>query len=463
MRRFSNYLAVALVLFAVSACKDLTVPNLNGGAIEQVRSDATRVDMQTAVQGLHASSRLFLDWYVRLGGHIGREGYALDAVNQEFVVPLLTGTLDPSRFYVTFMYNPRFITIRLANEILNGIDLTDAFSDAEKEVIRGFAKLIQGNEYLTAISVFDDSGLAIDVNQPPGSATLPPIVGKAAVYTHIATLLNEAVGHLSAGGVTVPFTLTPGWASFNSPAALATVASALLARAEIYRDGWAAALTALGNSFIDETGDLAAGVYHSYSTASGDTPNLLFDPNRERSHGHETAVADAQLRSNGDPDLRLSQKQVVSDLRTILGIDVTYQFTVYNGPTDDVPVIKNEELVLLRAEANLGLGTPAGIDAALPDINAVRTASGGLDPIALAAWQGLTATQRLDELLYNKRYSLMWEGTHRWADMRHYGRLASLPRALAGHIVWPYFPLPSNECIPRDPEPAGCAVPTAVQ
>ena len=102
------------------------------------------------------------------------------------------------------------------------------------------------------------------------------------------------------------------------------------------------------------------------------------------------------------------------------------------------------------------------VNEALQDINFVRENSGGLAPISGSTWSGMTATQRLDELLYNKRYSLMWEGTHRWADMRHYGRLASLPRAGADHIVWPYFPLSANECIPRSPQPPGCAVPEPV-
>jgi hypothetical protein len=372
---------------------------------------------------------------------------------------LLRATLDPSRFYVTFLYNPRYSTIRLATEVLNGLNQTSAFTDQEKEVIRGFAKLMQASELLNVISVFDASGAPIDVDRPASGSELAPIASKAEVYTRIAALLDETTNHFQAGGSSVPFTLPAGFASFNSPAGLARVAQALKARAEVYRSGWSAALTALTSSFVDGGAPLTLGAYYDFSTGSGDLANSLFDPNRERSHGHETAVTDAQLRSDGSADLRLLRKVAPSDLRTILGIDVRHKLTVYNSPNDPVPIVRNEELILLRAEANLALDN---LSQALADINLVRQIAGGLEPISLGTWTSMTATQRLDELLYNKRYSLMWEGAHRWVDMRRYGRLASLPRAGADHIVWPYFPLPSDECIPRNPQPPGCLVPAAV-
>jgi hypothetical protein len=448
-----------VLVLGAAGCQDLTVPNLNGGAIEQVQNNASRVDLQTAIVGIIASARGSMDWYVKIAGHVGREAFALDAVNPEFVTPLLRGTLDPSRFYVGLLYNPRYSAIRLANEVLNGLNQTSAFSDQEKEVIRGFAKMMQASEFLKLIGVFDASGLPIDVNRPP-SGELAPVATKAEVYDRIVTLLNEATTHFQAGGSSVPFVLPSGFASVNSPAGLAKLAQALKARAEVYRSGWSPALAALAASFVDASAPLSLGAYYNFSTGSGDLANTLFDPNRVASHGHDKAVEEAQIRADGSRDLRLQRKLSLSDFRTILGINVRYRLTVFNSPSDPIAIIRNEELILLRAEANLGLGN---LPQALTDINFIRETSGGLEPIPLATWQGMTANQRLDELLYNKRYSLMWEGAHRWVDMRHYGRLAQLPRAGADHIVWPYFPLPSNECIPRSPRPAGCAVPTPVQ
>ena len=102
--------------------------------------------------------------------------------------------------------------------------------------------------------------------------------------------------------------------------------------------------------------------------------------------------------------------------------------------------------------------------AALADVNLVRVNSGGLDPLGADPGLGgsLTGDLLLDEILYNRRYSLLWEGGHRWIDARRYGILDKLPPYKVGHVVFPYSPLPQAECMARNPQPAGCAVPALV-
>jgi hypothetical protein len=62
--------------------------------------------------------------------------------------------------------------------------------------------------------------------------------------------------------------------------------------------------------------------------------------------------------------------------------------------------------------------------------------------------------------LYNKRYSLLFEGGHRWIDLRHYGMLGTLPVEVTGSGTrhrFIRFPFPTNECLARNPAPAtGC-------
>jgi hypothetical protein len=67
-----------------------------------------------------------------------------------------------------------------------------------------------------------------------------------------------------------------------------------------------------------------------------------------------------------------------------------------------------------------------------------------------------------DELLYNRLYSLMWEGGHRWVDARRFNRLATLPKSKAGNVIYPYIPLPADECLPRNDPPASCATPAGL-
>jgi hypothetical protein len=76
----------------------------------------------------------------------------------------------------------------------------------------------------------------------------------------------------------------------------------------------------------------------------------------------------------------------------------------------------------------------------------------------LAPYAGpVTQAALLDELLYNRRYSLLFEGGHRWIDARRFGRLAQLPLAVSTHTVQSRFPFTESECLARDPAPTeGC-------
>ena len=66
----------------------------------------------------------------------------------------------------------------------------------------------------------------------------------------------------------------------------------------------------------------------------------------------------------------------------------------------------------------------------------------------------------MTEVLYNRTYSLLFEGGHRWVDYRRYGRLEQL-RKLNTPINERTFPcvmLPADECNQREPRPQpGCS------
>ena len=124
----------------------------------------------------------------------------------------------------------------------------------------------------------------------------------------------------------------------------------------------------------------------------------------------------------------------------------------YPAPSTPIPIIKNEELILLRAEANIGKGA---LDLALTDLNTIRQTSGGLPPVGPFA----DATAAVDELLYNRLFSLLYEGGYRWIDLRRYGRLAlasaggDLPLSRTGaetaEAVYQTYPIPSDETAAR--------------
>ena len=375
----------------------------------------------------------------------GREGYYLAparTILDEFDDAIVPGA--------GLGWGNTYGTIRNVNSILNAVDAVGpAMDDQKKEGVRGWAKTIEATLLLRQIRIQDEFGLPIDTDRPIDD--LAPIATQQQVYSYILQRYDEAKTHLQSAGNEFGFKLSPGFQDFNTPATLLQVNRALKARAANDIGDVAATTAALGESFIDENADLALGAYHSWGTGGGDELMPVSDPNGVRYLADTTLMTDAQLRANGEVDLRVSTKTDSVAPLTHTGVTSNLRWRLYENGTDPSPIIKNEELILIRAEANLDT------DAALADINTVRTVSGGLQPIALATWQGMTREQRVTELLYNRRYSLIWEWGHRWVDMRRFDRLDQLkgPRG-PGDRVFDKVPFPDSECIQRNFEPAGC-------
>src|SRR5262249_52925466 len=143
------------------------------------------------------SRNLIGGFYIVITGELGREGYCMDPTNPDCVShPLFEGP-DPGRYEVTLLYQPPYVAIRQANVTLTATDGVVGMSDPQKEAVRGVAKTMKALNFLYLITVFDNSGLPIDVDRPPGT-TLAPVVTRAEVYTYINQLLDEAKTHLGA-------------------------------------------------------------------------------------------------------------------------------------------------------------------------------------------------------------------------------------------------------------------------
>jgi hypothetical protein len=448
----------ALAALAVAGC-DLTVPDLNSPAsLDDLQNNPTRSAVAAAATGLLVGARA--NWGSQNGpvailGILGREGYNFDAADPRFVTSLLIGPLSGGEpaFGGNLWGNP-YGNIRNAHILLGavqviGTDPGSGLTPTEKEAVRGFAKTIMALEFLLVAVTRDSAGAPITVDIDPRGDPAP-IATRADVYNRIVGLLDSAQTHLAAGGAAFPFPLSTGFAGFTTPATFTTLNRAIRARVAAYLGDWNGVLTALAGSFIDTTASLGLGAYHSFGTGSGDVLNGLFDPDARALHAHPSFETDAQTQPGGAKDRRFLEKtDSISPAHTVQNITTHLMPTVYNSPTAAVPIIRNEELILLRAEANIQLNNLA---TALTDINTIRVKAGGLAPLGAFADQAAA----IDELLYNRRYSLFWEGGHRWIDVRRYNRLALLPQDLGTHRRFQRLPFPINECTPRDPQPSGC-------
>lgn len=438
-------------LLVLVACKDLTVPDLNNTSLSDLENNPTAAKIATAAQGLLAGTRENVAFYVRNLGIFGREGFDIEPTEPRTVTQLMEGPLDPGSFGGG-QWTAAYADIRNVNVLLHALDKDQDMGAADKEAVRGFAQTIQALDFLEVIVTRDSFGAPIAVDADP-LGTPVPIATRADVYQHVLNLLDSADTHLRAAGSAFPFRVTAGFSEFSDPGSFLTVNRALKARVEVYLNAWPAALLALDSSFMDTTKSLGVGVYHSYSTQPNDEKNPNFDP--VHLFANPTLIADAQRQGDGvTPDQRVLDKITASvDTPPPLdGVTSTQQFTVYSGPDAPIPLIRNEELILLRAEIALG---QSDLPTAAQYINFIRTTSGKLPRITNLAAQ--TPDSVLTELLYEKRYSLMWEGGHSWIDLRHYNRLLTLPRvATSGHF-YTRMPFPTNECTPRSPQPPGCS------
>jgi starch-binding outer membrane protein, SusD/RagB family len=444
MTRTNRIVTAVLGMLALAGCHTLDIADLNNPGLEELESNPTPVGVNTAATGLLVGLRTGIaepNGWIPLLGAMGREGFNLNTNSDpRYIDEMITGPLDPGSGAFGANFWPQlYANIRNTVIILHATDLVTGLSDAQKEGLRGFAKTIQALELLMVIVTRDDNGAVIDVDRPP-TGEPGAVASKAEVYARIVALLNEAQTHLQAAGSAFSFKLGAGFTGFDTPANFLKVNRAIRARVAVYLNDWAGALTALGQSFLNTGAPLSTGVYHVYGTSSGDLTNNIL-------RGAPVIRANPSLVTSAQAgDLRVSGKIVTgavgegSSGASIITSDK--HFTIYSTNVSPVPIIRNEELILLRAEANLGLGQVAQ---ALVDINFIRVNAGGLLPYA----GSVTPAAVLDELLYNKRYSLLWEGGHSWIDFRHYGKLTTLPRMVAAGKFFTKMPFPNNECLAR--------------
>jgi hypothetical protein len=432
--------ALLLGVLLVAGCEDAVVPDLNNPSLEGVTNNPSRQQVQSLATGLLIGNRANTDDQVRDMEILGRDAYNLDAADPRWVGEMLI-EIDPGGFGSRH-WAAHYRNIKGANVMVASVATAEALTEEEKSAAIGYAQTIKALDLLEVLEMRDTAGIAADAGASPDELT--PILCRDAALTRIVALLDSANGALQAGGDAFPFALTNGFVAFDDPTTFRTFNRAITAKTEIYRakNDPAAntrALAALGESFVSTTAPLTLGVYHVFSLAAGDATNELFqDPGATNYRAHPSVLTDAE-----PGDQRVAAKTEIADAKTYQGVGSNIIFTVYSGPTSPIPIIRNEELILLRAQANIGAGN---LEAARQDINFIRQTSGGLAAVGPFA----DADAAVTELLRQKRYSLLFESGSRWADARLYGRLGTLPIDINNppttvHKVHPIFPIPDEE------------------
>jgi len=446
---------LALAVMHTSAC-DLSVSDLNNPGLSELETNPTRALVNSAATGLivgHRAGVAPANGYIVQLGILGREAYNFDGADPRYIGELLAGTLQRSSPFGGAFWNPPYANIRQANIVIAATDKVVDFSDAEKSAVKGFAHTMMALDLLRVIVTRDTNGAIIDTNKSfDPDVEIGPFVDKATTLARIAELLDLAKTELLAGGTTFPFPLTAGFTGFTSPANFLKVNRAYRARAALYAGDSAGVLTALGESFINAaattTAALDVGPTLVYSANTGDAVSGLTNPNI---FAHPKLKTDAQMNGAAIDDRFTRKITTVPDdeVGSAQGLSSNLKFRMYTR-TGPVPLIRNEELILMRAEAeaNLGMKTEA-----IADLNIVRSVSGKLVPLDAAS----TDAQVQAEIIYNRRYSLMFEGGHRWIDIRRFGLPTDPLLDKPDHKFNLRYPIPQGECDARPTDEPACA------
>lgn len=449
MRRL---LCLGIVVALGSACDTPTVPNFASPNPDVT----TRAGLQTLVTGLFGGTRIDLVWIITEMASFARDAGNFTNTDPRFITEFLgDGTPVSNSDFGTFGWNNEFQMVRTADSILAalpGVKSPTAYSAGQRAQITGVVQTIKALNYMYLAEQRDTSGVPIGGDKLNDLGAPAPILCNKDVWSAIVAILDSANTALNVdpsdplaitlpGGFSAVSATAGSFAAFNR--ALAGKANLELAYA-IARSSSVTAPTftsagapdhnalmradsAIAASALYQPGALtppAAGpfadpiaVYHSFSGTSGDVQNPV---NSEigtlRLMNEFVAAVDTAS------DLRWKAKVIVNSSppqqQGYSGVSAPFIIDFYPGVGSPIPIVRNEELVLVRAQIRLGLGDLPG---AWNLINAVRTQVGGL-PAATTSTD--YATTR-DALMREQRISTVLESSSdRAIAIRMYGLAA---------------------------------------
>ena len=404
---------MVLVLFW-TGCEDLDFPDPNNP------TDDTAT-IQSLVTGAEAQLRSGYGVYIRDLLVVGREAYYLEPADPRYTGELLRGPIDAGGFLCYTPWAANYKVIKNCQTIINSAD-----SDAGAI---GFAQTIQAYCLMRILNLTDTNGARTNYD----GVTETPVATKAETLVEIESLLDAGSTSLSSAGSAFSFSLSDGFSGFDTPQTFTHFNRGLRARVAVLQDDWSAAQTALTSIADWMNADANVGVYHVFSSGANDADNQMYeapDAATLKLMVHPTFLTDAE-----EGDTRVSNNVLVrSDTITYDGLESYLAPTKYADSYDSVPIMRSEELKLLQAEVYVGNSDYSGAEGIL---NTIRSAAG------VADYTGTDASNAVDRVLHEKRYSLFLEG-HRLADMRHYDKTSELPLDREGDTVVT-FPIPEGK------------------
>jgi hypothetical protein len=444
----TSTLALA-ALIGLAACADSNVPFYN----DPTGISNTQGGVQNGITGLLTSSR------IDVGGAVGNLAqFARDEGNIQFDNPqdIQFGTgLTPIPASATGVWDNEYRAVGAAVTLIAAVpNAQPAYSAQQAAAIIGIAQTIEALDLMTVAETRDTLG--IPIHTAPGGGPGPVFCNKDA-WSQIVALLDTANGNLNtAGSTALPVKLPTGFSSVSLTAGPSTVSGSFASfnRALAGKAGlelaYAIARNAAGthptptspgapdhgalvraDSAITASALFAvplsvpaaggftennAGVYWDWSAQTGDLVNPI---NQQIGIWQtlRTFIADVDTAHDARFAAKFTQQlyplQIPGDLAIA---DTNWLYIYYPTVATPLPIVRNEGLVLDRAQIQLGLGN---LTTAVSLINEVHMGAGGYaNPLNIDA-TSYTAVR--DSLLKEERISTVFEGSNdRTISLRMY-------------------------------------------
>ena len=427
---YSSLLVLTLITF--SSCEIDEVVDPNNPSVGSATSNASLPEMQFLITGLEASNRGYFTNASQMFGAFGREVWPFFASDPRFIGDWLNiggGGTYSDFFGSGGTYTTPYRTVKQANVIIEAANNSGLITAQQVSEAKGIAKTIKGFQLLWPILQQWNNGIRIEVEDPLNPGPRVGVDNPQEAFNAILSVLNDGLSDLNAAGSSPNFGLSTGFAGFESPSDFAKFNRAVAARTALYAENYAEALNALNASFMDLDVDAASsdkmflGPAHVYGNPP-DAQNPLFAPFDQPTAriliAHPAWIEDALP---GDERLNkvqqlLTNTQTNGGLRDAAGnlLVGEYQDARWASNGSSIPFIRNEELILIYAEAKLKTGDAAE---AVRAINIVRNTWG----VGEFDGNGKSEDEIIEEILFQRRYSLWCEAGHRWVDLRRTGKL----------------------------------------
>ncbi|MGB2525729.1 RagB/SusD family nutrient uptake outer membrane protein [Flagellimonas sp. SN16] len=332
------------------------------------------------------------------------------------------------------------------NDIIKGVDNSNALTVEEQEEFKGQALFVRGYMHSLLVAIYGDVPYITTTNYLENNVVerMPQNV----VYENIITDLNDAINLLDDTDATGENVIP------NRSAA-----EALLARVYLYTENWemaeAIASEVIGKYnlesdiakvFLKESPEtiwqFKPGVYPNNNTRDAVWLIIRMLP------GHNYALTSNLLDAFEIGDLRQSNwvNSATSD-DGLTTLQYAYKYKELSNTTElslEYSIIfRLAEQYLIRAEARAHQGDIFG---AQQDLNAIRNRAG------LANTTAATENDLLEAILQERHVELFTEQGHRWFDLKRTGKASEVLSSIKTN--WrdtdTLFPIPENE-IERNP------------